>query len=165
MGKADDYYAITLFDNEGILNHIIFDIQLRVKRLPIITGNVTINTINNWAVAAVVDTGATISGVTNRMLTRMGIPSCGEYSFTHAVGKSKSPLYVFDVVFPKEKIIENVEASVISDDHEFDFLMGMNILKLGDMAFTSVSGKYAFSFRIPPAERYIDFEQDLTTKE
>jgi len=159
MGKINDYYAITLFDNTGTLEHIIFDIHLRIKYPPKNSGNVTINTINNWSVTAVVDTGATISGITSRMATQMGLKSSGEYGFTSAIGKGLSPIYIFDVIFPKDKLIENIEAVEISDDHNFDFLIGMNIISQGDMALTSVNGKAAFSFRIPPAEKYIDFEQ------
>jgi predicted aspartyl protease len=161
MGKANDCYAITLFDNEGTLNHVIFDIQLRIKHIPEVAGNAPVSTIKSWPAAAVVDTGATISGITGRMAKRMGINSHGEYSFTHAKGKGALPVYVFDVVFPKGKIFENIEAVEISDDHEFDFLIGMNIISQGDMALTSVNGKAAFSFRVPPAEKYIDFEYDL----
>ena len=48
----------------------------------------------------------------------------------------------------------------ISDDHNYDFLIGMNILSLGDMALTRVDGIAAFSFRVPPAGRYIEFEKE-----
>ena len=160
MEKTNDYYAITLFDNEGTLKHVIFDIQLRIKYPLSFSGNVTVNTINYWTVAAVVDTGATISCITSRMVNRMGLSSCGEFDFTHAKGKGVSPVYICDVVFPKNKLIEDVEVSEISDEHNFDFLIGMNIISMGDMALTSVNGKTAFSFRIPPAEKYIDFELD-----
>jgi len=158
MEKTNDFYAITLFDNEGTLKHIFFNIQLRIKYPPKVTGNITINTVNNWTVNAMVDTGATISGITSRMIAKMGLKSIKEEDFTHAKGNSISPIYVFDVVFPKEKVFENIEAVEISDDHNFDFLIGMNIISQGDMALTSVNGKAAFSFRTPPAEKYIDFE-------
>jgi len=154
MEKTDDYYALTLFDNEGTLKHVIFDIKLRLKKLPSVSGNVTINIINNWTVTGIVDTGATICGITKRM----GLNSCGEYDFISATGNNTAPVYIFDVVFPKDKVIEQVEAVEISDDHAFDFLIGMNIISMGDMALTSVNGKAAFSFRMPPAEKYIDFE-------
>jgi hypothetical protein len=40
----------------------------------------------------------------------------------------------------------------------------MNIISQGDMAITSVNGKMAFSFRCPPAEKYIDFEDELNNR-
>jgi predicted aspartyl protease len=158
MGKNNDCYALTLFDNEGTLKHIVFDIHLSITYPSRITGNVTINTINNWKVTAMIDTGATISGITSRMVKRMGLNSHGEYSFIHAKGKGTSPVYFFDVVFPKNKVFENIEAIEINDEHNVDFVIGMNIISQGDMALTSVNGKSAFSFRVPPAEKYIDFE-------
>jgi len=165
MEKINKDYAITLFENDSSLVHIIFDIRVRVKRTPTINGSVTINTFDTFPALAMIDTGASISGATNRLLKRMGVTSCGKYDFINSAGKGSSPSYIFDVIFPKDKLLENVEVLEISDDHAIDFLIGMNIIKLGDMAFTSENGKFAFSFRIPPAEKYIDFEQDLISKE
>jgi len=44
--------------------------------------------------------------------------------------------------------------------NNFDFIIGMNILRMGDMALTNAKGSSVFSFRIPPAETQIDFTQE-----
>jgi predicted aspartyl protease len=106
-----------------------------------------------------VDTGATISGITRKMADRMGLKSQGNDVFTSATGTGESPIYVFDVIFPGKKIFENIRAVEIDSDGHSDFLIGMNIIGQGDMAFTSVNGYSCFSFRCPPAEKYIDFMQ------
>jgi predicted aspartyl protease len=155
--RNDDYYALTLYDNhEEQLAHIWFDVKLLVKQDDKIN-RVYINNI--WTVKAMVDTGATISGITSEMVKRMKLKSEDKKEFTHAKGTGESPIYVFDVIFPGEKLFENIEAVEIDGDGHSDFLIGMNILSQGDMAITSVDGYKAFSFRCPPAEKFIDFMQ------
>ena len=157
----NDYYAITLFDNEGKLKHVFIDIKIRVKYPPKDIDNVTINVTNYQTVGAMVDTGATICAISSRMVKIMKLKSYKEQKFHYAKGSNISPIYVFDVIFPKDKLFKNIDAVEIDDSHDCDFLIGMNILSQGDMALTWVDGKMAFSFRTPPAEKYIDFEYEL----
>ena len=95
------------------------------------------------------------------MAKSMSLKPYREQKFNYAKGGSVSPVYFFDVVFPKDKLFKNIEAVETDDSQDCDFLIGMNILSQGDMALTWVNGKMAFSFRTPPAEKYIDFEYDL----
>jgi len=158
--KNKDYYAITLFDNDGNLKHVILDVQLRVKHPPCFSGNPTVNTINICKVGAIVDTGATVCAITKRKARELGLIPTGEYPFTSTGGRGLFAMYVLDVIFPKGKVFENIEVSEMSDDEECDFLIGMNIISQGDMALTRVDGIAAFSFRVPPAGKYIEFEKE-----
>jgi predicted aspartyl protease len=160
MVKTDDCYAITLYDNnDEKLKHVWFDVQIILRQEPETTCNLSVSKI--WTVKAMIDTGATISAITSRMAARMGLKSEKEGEFSYAKGSGISPIYLFDVIFPGDKVFENIEAVEIDDDRHSDFLIGMNIISQGDMALTSVNGKAAFSFRCPPAEKYIDFEKEL----
>jgi predicted aspartyl protease len=155
---TDDVYALTIKNDNEKQKHIFFKVMLQLKKLPETCGNYTWHLSESWEAWAMVDTGATVSAVTGRMVERMGLESQGDTEITHAMGKAKSRLYVFDVIFPGDKEFENIEAVELSDDHNCDFLIGMDILSQGDTAITSVNGKLAFSFLSPPRERYIDFE-------
>jgi hypothetical protein len=44
-------------------------------------------------------------------------------------------------------------------DAEFDVIIGMDILRHGDMAVTNSGGITVFSFRVPPDNKHIDFTQ------
>lgn len=158
MWITDDLYALTVKNDNEELKHIYFKVKLQLKKLPETCGKFTWHLSENWEAWAMVDTGATVSCITGRMVERMGLESQGEADFIHAKGKAKSRLYVFDVIFPGDKEFANIEAAELSDEHNCDFLIGMDILSQGDMAFTSANGKMAFSFISPPRERYIDFE-------
>jgi predicted aspartyl protease len=150
MGEANDPYALTLYDKDDKYKHIYFRVRLCTKNNP-----------HGFDVLAMVDTGATISGITKRMIEEMGLESGINDDFLAANGKHTSPIYIFDVIFPRDKLLKNIEAVQISDEHNCDFLIGMNILRRGDTAITYASGKMMFSFRMPPAEKHIDYEYEL----
>lgn len=133
-----------------------------VKKKPSVPG---IYVSQSWKAKAMVDTGATISAITSRMIDRMGLKSEKEDKFSFARGSDVSPIYIFDVVFPGGKVFENIEAVEISGDGHSDFLIGMNIISQGDMALTSADGRLAFSFRCPPAEKFIDFDMEQKQRE
>jgi len=40
----------------------------------------------------------------------------------------------------------------------------MNILRMGDMALTNAKGEMVFTFRIPPADKHIDFFEEEKNK-
>ena len=70
-------------------------------------------------------------------------------------------VYTIDIIFPKDKVFEDMEVVEISNDQQYDIVIGMDIIKMGDIAITHINGKMIFSFRMPPAGKYIDFEYEL----
>jgi predicted aspartyl protease len=165
MGQNNEPYAITLFDNDNTLKNLFFHVDLHVKHPTQYSESGTLNVeYFNKQVVALVDTGATICGISERMIQQMNLSPYRESEFETTEGLRKSPVYVFDVIFPKGKVFENIEAVRVSNSSLYiphDFLIGMNILRQGDTAITSVNGRLAFSFRSPPAEIYIDFQKEL----
>jgi hypothetical protein len=86
-------------------------------------------------------------------------------SVVHGIhGFAAVPVYQVDVVLPVGILLTNMEVAefnIQKKDVEFDFIIGMNILRMGDMALTNANNKTVFSFRIPPADTHIDFNLDL----
>jgi len=66
-------------------------------------------------------------------------------------------VYLVDVLLPNGILFSNMEVAEFYGGNNFDFIIGMNILRKGDMALTNANGEMVFSFRIPPAETHIDF--------
>jgi predicted aspartyl protease len=112
---------------------------------------------------ALIDTGATASCISRRFAQKAGLNSF-KMSVVHGVhGFAVVPVYKVDFVLPIGILITNLkvtEFNIQKKDVEFDFIIGMNILQMGDMALTNAKGKTVFSFRIPPADTHIDFTQD-----
>jgi predicted aspartyl protease len=154
----DDTYALTVKHNNENERHFYIKVYLQLKSVPEYHGNITFNVLNRWDAWAMVDTGATRSAITTRMVKRMGLTPFDKTEYRHAKGIAESPVYLFDVLFPDDKEFEDIEAVELDDCHDCDFIIGMNILSQGDMAITNVDGKMAFSFISPPIGEYIDFE-------
>jgi len=154
-------YILTLFENEKKADNLYFNIKLNIVKPPQYAGNYTLNVNITNNVLALIDTGASICGISKRTVKSMGLEQYRVGDFTTASGGGKAPTYLFDVIFPNNKTFENIEAVEVSDPSEnhiqCDFLIGMNILRQGDIAFTSENGKMCFSFICPPREKYIDF--------
>lgn len=66
------------------------------------------------------------------------------------------PVYYVDLLFPNFNLLK-VPATEFDIGDGFDFIIGMKILRYGDMALTNANGKTVFSFRMPPSDRHIDF--------
>jgi hypothetical protein len=70
------------------------------------------------------------------------------------------PVYSLDVLLPNGILFTNMDVAEFQSNHNFDFIIGMNILRMGDMALTNAKGEMVFTFRIPPADTHIDFVEE-----
>jgi len=144
-----DYYVLTSFEEEN-LDNLYVNIQLNTSKPAEYCGDraMYVNITNN--VLALIDTGASICGISKRTVESMKLKPYREIDIRTATGIYKHHTYLFDVIFPNDKMFENIEAVEIRNPDGFypssDFVIGMNILRQGDMAFTSVNGKMCFSF-------------------
>jgi hypothetical protein len=64
------------------------------------------------------------------------------------------------VLLPNGIFFTNMDVAEFQSTNNFDFIIGMNILWMGDMALTNAKGEMVFTFRIPPAETHIDFTEE-----
>ena len=146
---SNDVYTLSLYDKNGVFNHIAFDVHVRAYNAKmVITQNAR----------ALLDTGATYTGITSRFAKSMSLESLKTKNLNTANGMKDCPIYSLDIIFPKDKIFENLEVVEITDDQQYDIVIGMDIIKMGDIAITHVDGKMMFSLRIPPAGKYINFD-------
>jgi hypothetical protein len=66
-----------------------------------------------------------------------------------------------DIILPDGIRIANVPVAEIDSEREFDIIIGMNIISLGDFAISNNNGKTVMSFRLPSANLPIDFSRDV----
>jgi predicted aspartyl protease len=114
---------------------------------------------------ALVDTGATGSCISRRFATGAQLKSFKKGKVRGSHGVAIVPVYRVDVLLPQGILITNMDAAEFDGGNDFDFIIGMNILRMGDMALTNAKGKTVFSFRMPPAENHINFVQELKDNE
>ena len=148
--------AITVHLPDKQKQSVIFEIQLGVP-VPIDgypkDRRISINSM------ALVDTGATGSCISRRFAADAQLKPYKMGTVIGAHGIAIVPVYRIDVLLPNGILFTNMEVAEFYGGNDFDFIIGMNILRKGDMALTNAKGKTVFSFRIPPAEKHIDFTQ------
>ena len=109
---------------------------------------------------ALIDTGATGSCISRKFAQEAGLKPFMMGQVRGAHGVATVPVYIVDLLLPNGIMFENMEVTEFYGGENFDFIIGMNILRMGDMALSNAKGQTVFSFRMPPAETHIDFVQE-----
>ncbi len=99
------------------------------------------------------DTGATISVVTERVATDLGLATEALIPIQHAGGVSDVPQHYVNVQLPGGMLIVG-RAVARLPLASFDVIIGMDIISLGDFAITTFNGKTTFTFRIPSVAEF-----------
>jgi predicted aspartyl protease len=151
-----DKYAYTFRVPSAQQDAIVFDIQLGV---PVLTAGFSQMQKIVLPVKALVDTGATGSCVSRRFADSVQLTPFKKTSVRSAQGIFPASVYLLDVIFPNGLLIQDSAVTEFLGEDEFDFIIGMNILRLGDTAITNAENETQFSFRVPPGLQHIDFTQ------
>jgi predicted aspartyl protease len=153
--------AITFHLPDKEKQSIIFEIQIGVP-VPVDSYSkhrrISINSM------ALVDTGATGSCISRRFAEGAQLKAYKRSKIRGFSGISIVPVYCLDVLLPNGILFTNMDVAEFQSNNNFDFIIGMNILRMGDMALTNAKGEMVFTFRIPPAEIHIDFTEEEKSK-
>ena len=105
------------------------------------------------------DTGATISAITERVATDLGLPTEALIPIRHAGGVSVDvPQHYVNLQLPNGVLIVGRAVAQLPLA-SYDVIVGMDIISLGDFAISNFNGKTTFTFRIPSVEEF-DFVAD-----
>jgi len=118
----------------------------------------SVSDATRFVARALWDTGATQSCIKSELAISSGLIPSGKTQMTHAGGISDN-MHVFrlDLFLPNKFIVPGVNVIEMSSPAmHFDFIIGMDIICLGDFAITNIGGKTSYSFRMPSCE-CIDF--------
>ena len=151
------YKAITIHLPDKQKQSVIFEIQLGVSVL--VDGYPKDSRINMKSMA-LLDTGSTGSCISRSFASSAQLKSFKIIKVLGAHGFALVPVYLVDVLLPNGILFSNMEVAEFYGGNNFDFIIGMNILRKGDMTLTNANGEMVFSFRIPPAETHIDFAKE-----
>lgn len=102
------------------------------------------------------DTGATGSVISNKIAQEIGLVPTGRITANGAYSTREVNTYIVDIELPYNVVIGGVTVTESDNLHNFDALIGMDVICMGDIAFTNTNRKSKFSFRIPSQE-HIDF--------
>jgi hypothetical protein len=141
----------------GKAREIVFDIKLSIPTpLPLPASTKLFNVKALW------DTGATNCAITKGKAEELNLPIIGKANVSSATGETIQNVYLLNLYLPQMVAIAMVPATeCISSRGNFDFIIGMDIITLGDFALTNLGGKSTISFVIPPV-RTIDFVEEFS---
>jgi hypothetical protein len=112
-------------------------------------------------VRALWDTGATGSSISRGLARHLGLKTVDMCHVSGVSGVQLSPVYLVDILLPSNVAINNVRVTEFLDNGNFEILIGMEIITIGDFAISNKDRKTIVSFRTPPSENPIDFVREI----
>jgi predicted aspartyl protease len=137
--------------------HICFDIEIGFNNCN--------SEYKTHKLLALVDTGAEISAINKCLACKLGMIKIDSGKGLGSAGTYSIGIYNIDVILEDTKIFRDVKISEIYEGLSCDFIIGMDILKQGDVAITNMDREMVFSFRIPHNEKIIHFGREQKQKE
>jgi hypothetical protein len=149
--------AFTL-KNEGLLSSIITPISTRqaadlCREYKIVCQQADVRVL--W------DTGATGSSISRGLARHLGLKIVDMCYVSGVSGIQPSPVYLVDIRLPSKVAIDNVRVTEFLDNGNFEMLIGMDIITIGDFAISNKDKKTIVSFRTPPSDNPINFVSEL----
>ena len=93
------------------------------------------------------DTGAVYSVISRQFAMKLGLTSFDSGRAYTAQGSYDTSVYLLDILLPNKMIVKDLRVSD-GEFQDFDFLLGMDVISLGDFTITN-KGATRFAFRIP----------------
>lgn len=110
-------------------------------------------------IAAVWDTGASGSVITQNVVDALKIQPTGMTQVNTASGQEVSPVYLVDFMLPNAVIIQGLRVT-LGKLANFDVLIGMDVINVGDFSITNVNQKTKMTFRVPSSVE-IDYVKEM----
>ncbi len=145
---SDDFLAFTLKAPE---NTRFKDIITQVK-----VGS-ALNKDTMLSVNALWDTGASSTCISKALSKKLGLGIIGKHRMRTASGIQTVPEHIIDITLPNNLHIPMIPAVEFVGAPNFDILIGMDLITLGDFAITNAGRTSCVSFRFPPASVHIDY--------
>ena len=95
------------------------------------------------------DTGATNTVISERMVTRLGLPPIAKAKVSGVAGTHETTIHVIDLWLPQHVVIRKMQTAMGTLPPDFDVLIGMDVISGGDFALSNFQGKTTFSYRRP----------------
>jgi hypothetical protein len=111
-------------------------------------------------VRAMWDTGSIGTCISSRLAEILNLKTVDSWQLKSIHDSKPANVYILDLTLPDNIIIQNILATEVATGGEFDCIIGMNIIRLGDFSITNDNGKSIMSFRLPAANIPIDFTKE-----
>jgi predicted aspartyl protease len=108
-------------------------------------------------VKALWDTGASGTVITPEVSKKLGLVPIDRVRVAGVNNVSMANVVQASIGLPNQVMVEDVNVMICDLKQDFDLLIGMNIILLGDFSISNGAGKTLFSFAIPSFENKTDY--------
>jgi hypothetical protein len=148
------FHAITLKADGGRLRELVTQAQVFISNDISRLFNIP---TKSEEVQAIWDTGATNTVISKKLTSQLGLIPTGKTTCNAVNQRYEADTYIVDIGLPNGLMIKAVQVTAADNLVDYDLLIGMDIITLGDMAITNFNGITWFSFRFPPDPIKIDY--------
>lgn len=152
--KPPPFHAFTVKAKGGRLRELVTQAQIFTARSIVRFFHVV---RQERSVQAIWDTGATNTAISHNLVGQLGLIPIGVVTAQDANNSYQSNTYMVDIGLPNGILIADVRVTEAANLGNYDLLIGMDIITLGDFAITNGLGNTWFSFRVPPDGIQIDY--------
>lgn len=103
------------------------------------------------------DTGSTNTVISMEIVRKLGLKQIGTAHVGGFGGGTTAPTFLVDLGLPTEDVVLEIEVIGDNSMEDYNVLIGMDIIGLGDFAITNKENQTVFAFRIP-SEEHIKFD-------
>lgn len=96
---------------------------------------------------AVWDTGATNTLISRKVVDVLSLKSFNKVAVSDNKGVAETDTYLVHIALPTNDMVTNLEV-LLTDNEDYDVIIGMDIIGMGDFSLKSKDGNTKFSFSI-----------------
>lgn len=148
------FRAITIKAVGGRLREIVTNAQVFISRDITRLFNIPMRSED---VQAIWDTGATNTVISKKLASKLGLVPTGKTTCNAVNQCYEADTFIVDIGLPNGLMIAAVQVTAAENLVDYDLLIGMDIITVGDMSITNANGVTWFSFRFPPDPIRIDY--------
>jgi len=134
---------------------LAFELSTEIELFNPVDVNKHIKTLAVW------DTGATISCISPNALKKLGLEPIDSIMIEGINSLERCDQVLVHVGLPNTILVQNIKPAVcVFSPPDFEFIIGMDIIKTGDFLISNSYGKSLFSFATPPLPIRINLENE-----
>lgn len=147
----------------GIAVELINDVYISEPFTPDFTKPLDQSGHQLHEVKALWDTGATNCVVKSALVQRLNLIPISMARVRHGGGEDDRRVFLINLFLPNGFAIPFVRVTEAPDVvGNFDIIIGMDIINLGDFSITNLGGKTIFTFRMP-SKKTIDYVEEINS--
>ncbi|MCF0178968.1 MAG: retroviral-like aspartic protease [Bacteroidales bacterium] len=100
------------------------------------------------------DTGSTNTLITQDIVDELGLEPYGRAVVSDNSMVEECDTYLVHIGLPTGNTVLNLEV-LLTNSKDYDVVIGMDVITMGDFVLTNANGKSVFSFRYPAKEKIV----------